>query len=124
MASLTISNRSTTSDLYRSWSAVVVAYSGLKLARPAQDRLVVLNGVADEFGEALGGESTRFSSSSRYPSLDPSEIEAYVCGIWLGGMPQSLLWKQSGPGVHERITEIPSWSWASICTGVNHDLHI
>ncbi|KAF5680208.1 heterokaryon incompatibility protein het-E-1 [Fusarium circinatum] len=72
----------------------------MQLTKPEEDRLVALNGVAQEF---IAQESSA----------------KLVCGLrpWCLGM--DLLWKQNAAGIHSRYTEFPSWSWASVNTAVS-----
>ncbi|KAK3353974.1 hypothetical protein B0T25DRAFT_223712 [Lasiosphaeria hispida] len=40
---------------------------------------------------------------------------AYIAGLWLHRIKdRGLLWEQFNKGVHQRITTLPTWSWASI----------
>ncbi|KAK1836359.1 heterokaryon incompatibility protein-domain-containing protein [Podospora conica] len=107
--------------IYSNWEAIVDSYSSLKLTRTSQDRLVALSGVAEEFGRAL--EET--SSGDEQEILDKIwgnerlDRRTYVAGLWLSSVSRrGLLWEQVTGGVHTRIPDIPTWSWASIDTQV------
>ncbi|KAK5659912.1 hypothetical protein OQA88_13376 [Cercophora sp. LCS_1] len=77
--------------------------TGTLLAKPEQDRIVALSGVADEFREVFSKE----------------EITAeYAAGNWLSDFPRALFWEQETAGPHRRITSIPTWSWASVLAPV------
>ncbi|KAK4228839.1 heterokaryon incompatibility protein-domain-containing protein [Podospora fimiseda] len=89
---------------YRRWYEVVEGYSGLNLTDANKDRLVALAGIAEEFSFA-------FEASN--------QNQEYVAGLWRTTLPQSLLWLQTHQGSHQRISSIPTWSWASICTAVH-----
>ena len=99
-------------ELSLAWVAIVEAYSGLKLTKPTQDRLIALSGVADEFGRAL---SLR-EKENLVP--EPQEVDddrsVYVAGLWLSFLLDGLLWEKVGEEPHERLSSIPSYSWASV----------
>jgi len=92
-------------EMPSAWTAIVEAYSRLKLTRPGHDRLVALSGVADEFGRAL----------SRQARDGEEGGSVYIAGLWLPFILDGLLWeKVGGEEPHERLPSIPSYSWASV----------
>ena len=126
------------------WEHLVEAYSGLHLTCPSKDRLVAMSGIADEFARALKKRYRRQRKSTyralvdeittdqeRYPrggsnAEDEDDtltapIRTYVAGLWLSSIRRGLLWEQARRGTHERITTIPTWSWASVSTRVRWD---
>ncbi|KAL1606224.1 hypothetical protein SLS60_003626, partial [Paraconiothyrium brasiliense] len=95
----------------RSWFDIVELFSQRDLTRPEKDNLMGLVGIAQEYGRILAGQSGL-------------ETTVWVGGLWRTYIRQGLLWEHvahsaSLPrpfldrGDAERITEIPSWSWAS-----------
>ena len=95
--------------LSSAWAAFVGAYSGLKLTRPGQDRLVALSGVADEFGRALSRQAGEGGDGS-----NGGGGSIYIAGLWLPLLLDGLLWEKVGEEPHERLSSIPSYSWASV----------
>ena len=97
-------------DLHTAWMAIVEAYSELKLTRPSQNRLVALSGVADEFGRALSRQD------ELELALPPQEGggSVYVAGLWSTLLLDGLLWEKASKEAHERLSSIPSYSWASV----------
>ena len=96
------------------WRQVVRLYSGLRLTRLVEDRLIALAGVASEFGrvadEVLLLQSNTIGADSAYNSSP-----RYACGLWLHDV-LGLLWEQATPGFRYRVPGIPSWSWASMAS--------
>jgi len=129
------------------WEHLVEAYSALHLTCPSKDRLVAMSGIADEFARALRKRySLRWQRKAKYRwralmenpldqernSMDERNAEGeddagtalirtYIAGLWLSSIRRGLLWEQVGTGTHERISTIPTWSWASISTQVRWD---
>jgi hypothetical protein len=95
---------------------VIEIYSAAKLTRTTQDRLVALSGIVEEFSKAI-------QNLNGTVSRDNHLSHTCICGIWLDDITQGLLWQRSNPGTHERVSSIPSWSWASIYTKVRWGHH-
>ncbi|KAK0743515.1 hypothetical protein B0T18DRAFT_185737 [Schizothecium vesticola] len=105
------------SDLLSVWASIVESYSGLKLTRPGQDRLVALSGVADEFGRTLElREEEELVGGHGQGSVGGGSV--YLAGLWLPLILGLLLWEKAGEEPHERLPAIPSYSWASVYTRV------
>ncbi|TGJ83048.1 hypothetical protein E0Z10_g5712 [Xylaria hypoxylon] len=107
----------TWSPVYDIWFDLVEAYSKCSLTRPETDKLMALVGIAVEFGRALALAILQVLTNTKIPT--------WVGGLWVEDMNRGLLWEQVGhlpssaptpyPNRHDagRITEVPSWSWAS-----------
>ncbi|KAJ7121176.1 hypothetical protein C8R44DRAFT_981972 [Mycena epipterygia] len=83
--------------LRNSWNAVIAEYTRRDLTRP-KDRLIVLEGVAEEF--------QRFWTTSQY-----------LAGLWRHNLLEDLLWEKVDDGKQiSRPMEFraPTWSWASV----------
>lgn len=103
------------------WYRIVESYSALSLTKPEKDRTVALAGVAKEFREAL----TKVASGNGPGTATvPSGLES-VSGLWLCDLHRGLLWEQkSSECTPRRLSELPTWSWAStVCPVVWDDKH-
>ncbi len=88
------------------WRTVVEDVSILDLTFES-DRLPALSGLASKF-------------SGHFP-----DNERYLAGLWEGDLLRDLLWKstgrqQTGDPTRVRIPGAPSWSWASLAWGGDH----
>ncbi|KAK0715418.1 hypothetical protein B0H67DRAFT_490769 [Lasiosphaeris hirsuta] len=100
------------SELSLAWMTIVEAYSVLQLTRPAQDRLVALSGVADEFGRALAQQEEETETATE------GGRSIYVAGLWLSVVLDGLLWEKVSEEPHRQLNHIPSYSWASVYSRV------
>ena len=105
-------------EAHQDWEHLIEAYSGLHLTCPSKDRLVALSGIADEFARALRKRYASTGLTEDDGNALTAPIRTYVAGLWLSSIKVGLLWEQVQKGTHERISSIPSWSWASISTQV------
>ncbi|KAK4445158.1 heterokaryon incompatibility protein-domain-containing protein [Podospora aff. communis PSN243] len=95
-----------------SWEEIVSQYSRRALSQPRKDRIVALRGIAAEFTLALTKTKNR--------ALQEDEP---IIGLLHDNILRGLLWEQTSRGRHERIQDFPTWSWASIYTGVAYQKH-
>jgi len=93
-------------DIYCSWESVVEQYSRLAFSYPEKDRMVALLGIAREFTARLA--QTRYHQTT----------DDFVVGLWKGELERGLLWEQVPPRVHQRLSNFPTWSWASVYSAV------
>ncbi|KAK3353827.1 heterokaryon incompatibility protein-domain-containing protein [Lasiosphaeria hispida] len=99
-------------DNQKAWEEVIEAYSGLRLTKAAQDRLVALSGIVDEFRHVLDKSN---HGPGDLPGHETVAKSVYITGLWLHHVnDRGLLWEQVSKGVHERIKRFPTWSWASL----------
>lgn len=99
------------------WREIVGDYSGLAFTNLIKDRLVVLAGVAYEYGQILVDFERRAGPSGCIGGTNQGKAR-YVSGIWLRDV-SDLLWEQSLPGSSDtrwRVSGIPTWSWASVAS--------
>ncbi|KAF2666505.1 HET-domain-containing protein [Microthyrium microscopicum] len=97
-------NEEDTQALVESWWRLIRSFSNRALAYPT-DRLPAMSGVASRIKPRLSG--------------------GYLAGLWRKHLVESLCWIRAPPEVDElpyASTEYvaPSWSWASITSGVYH----
>jgi hypothetical protein len=83
--------------LNRKWAAIVSDYSG-KGVTFRKDRLVAVSGVARLF-------ATKFRTT-------------YLAGMWKEDLVPQLAWFASEPSGTDIQNSMPSWTWASVNTGV------
>jgi hypothetical protein len=97
-------SKRTPESVYWSWQTIVEYYTKRKLTNDA-DKLSALSGLAQ-----VAIDSHGFGR------------DAYLAGLWRGGLVKSLLWHVKGPLEPRRYTEYraPSWSWASIDSSVKY----
>ncbi|KAF1954676.1 HET-domain-containing protein [Byssothecium circinans] len=81
----------------RLWSQVVKQYTTCQLSHP-RDRLVAVAGIARAIQEAIRDE--------------------YCAGLWVQSFPTQLLWLSASDELQPQPYRAPSWSWASVDTGV------
>jgi hypothetical protein len=89
-------------DVHTRWLRAVELYSSRKLTYET-DKLPAISGLA----AAVATIRAR---------------DVYLAGLWKDDLIRGLLWTAvpSGPGaIHERISSIPTWSWASYRDGVS-----
>ncbi|KAI1355930.1 heterokaryon incompatibility protein-domain-containing protein [Xylaria sp. FL0043] len=93
------------------WGSVVENYSPLALSLP-EDRLPALSALAETFS----------------PYFDGNDI-SYLAGLWRDTMPQALFWtvnvmepNRDGRPHRDARMHAPTWSWASVTSGVKHVL--
>ena len=100
----------TTENIYCGWEAVVEQYSSLAFSYPEKDRIIALLGVAREFAATL----------SQVPCREGPEVaeDGFITGLWKDDLHRGLLWEQVKPGIHNRLANLPTWSWASINSAV------
>jgi hypothetical protein len=83
--------------LYFSWTAFRIHYSQCALTK-GEDKLVAIQGIAQQFGQALGDQ--------------------LVAGLWCNRLLEELCWFKKPPTSappYDEVTEwrAPAWSWAS-----------
>jgi len=96
------------------WYSALEIYSGQRLTKPREDRILAIAGLAKEVAPIL-------SNPKRLPgSNDKSQDEVYTAGLWLRDIHHGLLWEEghTATGSASRIKEAPSWSWTSLLTVV------
>jgi hypothetical protein len=89
--------------LYDIWYQLVTAYSAGTLTFTS-DRAIAFAGLAGIFCRLLG--------------LSESD---YLCGIWRPQLEHDLMWRRHGScwkPQDSRISELPSWSWLSLCSDI------
>lgn len=93
---------SSPAELYKAWGTLCQSYSEKKLSHNS-DKAVALSGLAQEFQAAC-----------------PSDT--YISGLWVSGLPNSLLWKSSpDSGLLETDGYIaPTWSWLAIDGSISY----
>ncbi|KIL90070.1 hypothetical protein FAVG1_06808 [Fusarium avenaceum] len=100
-------------SIFDKWRFAVHTYSSLRLTKASEDRLTALAGISEEFAKAI----TR--------SVDPEQYwyGFYLSGMWAGDIVVGLLWEMDGACSGQRLSEIPTWSWASVINPVvwQHD---
>jgi hypothetical protein len=105
------STKNAENNVVNLWGSVVENYSSLALSLPG-DRLPALSALAETFGPYIGDGD-----------------RDYLAGLWRDTMPQALLWTVNvvEPDRDSRLprdakTHAPTWSWASVTSGVKHVL--
>ncbi|KAK5626952.1 hypothetical protein RRF57_002667 [Xylaria bambusicola] len=105
------STKNTENNVVSLWGTVVENYSPLALSLPA-DRLPALSALAETFDPYFSGGDMN-----------------YLAGLWRDAMPQALLWTvnvaesdRDGRLPRDAQTHAPTWSWASVTSGVKHVL--
>ena len=83
-------------DYLHLWPEIVTRYSKTTLTYPERDKLVALSGVAKLI----------------------SSPDNYLAGLWIPQLPHSLAWRSISPTPRPSTYQAPTWSWASINTGV------
>ena len=96
---------------YCIWEMLVEQYSKTTLSRPQSDRVIALSGVAGELEKLIKSALSRLESGM-------AAEEMFVAGLWMGDLCRGLLWEQVVAGRHQRLTNFPTWSWASVYTGI------
>lgn len=137
----TVSPRS----MWRTWETSVREYSKRSFTKPSCDRVKALAGIATEARYLLQS----FAATGRWKSLDANEcpavladaddpfLLAYAAGSWIRNIHMELLWmedhksqeRESGSDrlssgqsySRERLSGIPTWSWASLLIPVKWD---
>jgi hypothetical protein len=81
------------------WMEIVVQYTSRQLT-VASDKLLAISAIAEAW--------------------DPESKDTYLAGIWQSHLPEGLMWACKSPRlqVAPATYVAPSWSWASICSGV------
>ncbi|KAF2018877.1 HET-domain-containing protein [Aaosphaeria arxii CBS 175.79] len=79
------------------WERVVCYYTRCKLSY-LEDKLVAVAGIARLVQKAICDE--------------------YCAGLWAEFLPTQLLWKSRSVNPQSQVYRAPSWSWASVDTGV------
>ena len=82
--------------MYRSWDRIIDSYTMRDLSHQS-DKLAALQGLAN--------------------SLQQTNQDEYVMGLWARDLPRSLLWLKGLYNYTKRIEELtrfPSWTWASV----------
>lgn len=101
---LDILGQERTELLYSIWYQLVAAYSSGSLTFTS-DRAIAIAGLAGMFCHLLG--------------LSESD---YLCGMWRPLLEHDLMWQRHvdwwTPPQNLRISNLPSWSWLSLCTGI------
>lgn len=94
----------TMESIFDKWRFAVHTYSSLRLTKASEDRLTALAGISEEFAKAI----TR--------SVDPERYwyGFYLSGVWAGDIVVGLLWEMDGACSGQRLSGIPTWSWASV----------
>ncbi len=100
----------TPENIYGGWEAVVEQYSSLDFSYPDKDRIRALFGVAREFAATL-------SQMPCHKALETVD-GGFITGLWKNDLHRGLLWQQVNPGTHERLANLPTWSWVSINSAV------
>ena len=75
------------------WNSLLEMYSFCRLSF-IEDRLPAFSGVAQLFENATGDE--------------------YIDGLWRSRLVEQLVWWVPGPKFPRRMSNVPSWSWASL----------
>jgi hypothetical protein len=86
---------------HKYWSRLLVMYTTTDLTK-ASDKLVAINGIISKVQKAM-----RFTP---------------LAGLWKDMLPAELLWKVNKPSELPLAKEYraPSWSWASVDSGITH----
>ncbi|KAI9696148.1 MAG: hypothetical protein M1820_008289 [Bogoriella megaspora] len=96
--------RQRTQAIYRIWYQLVSSYASGALT-VTSDRPIAIAGLARIFCHLL-----------ELPESD------YLCGMWRPRLQHDLMWqKRTDWGMHHevlRLTNLPSWSWLSLCAGI------
>jgi hypothetical protein len=90
--------------LYDMWYRLVQTYSWASLTFTS-DRAIAIAGLACKFCNLL--------------ELSPND---YLCGMWRSQLGHDLMWKRlanwSKPPQNLRVSNLPSWSWLSLCAQI------
>lgn len=96
------------------WYHALVVYYACHLAKPKQDRVLAVAGLAEEVAQIL--------ARSKQQAVMEVEVrnDVYISGLWLRAIHHGLLWEQDhlAKSWTIRIDEAPSWSWGSLITPV------
>ncbi|KAK5651663.1 hypothetical protein OQA88_11838 [Cercophora sp. LCS_1] len=103
---------SSSDAIRRSWEEVVSQYSRRGLTQPRKDRILALTGIASEFTVALKKTTAAHAMEKEQPEQEQ------IAGLLHDDILRGLLWEQTSCKRHKRIPDFPTWSWASIYTGV------
>ncbi|KAI0798933.1 heterokaryon incompatibility protein-domain-containing protein [Xylaria sp. FL0064] len=101
-------------SILRDWKKTIERFSGLRLTKLAQDRLVAIAGVAREFSRAIDASRDSTPKTDDNNVCTTGHTRKYVCGIFMQDIVASLLWECAQPEETTRVDGIPTWSWASI----------
>ncbi|KAM7212786.1 Heterokaryon incompatibility protein (HET) domain containing protein [Rhypophila decipiens] len=109
-------------NLFHQWENAIERYSTLCITKFAQDRMIALQGVSNEFKLALLASVPHEESPGRKPiTVDFSYGHLFVWGLpdCPSASVRSLLWQEAEPSDSEqrhrkiRAVGVPTWSWAS-----------
>ncbi|SJL09370.1 uncharacterized protein ARMOST_12748 [Armillaria ostoyae] len=96
---LSNSNSSVNDEMRNIWESILEMYTTRKVTKP-RDRLIAFSGIVEHFQEV-------------WPD------SKYIAGLWSHQLPESLLWCSCSPfKPRPQSYCAPSWSWASIDSGV------
>jgi hypothetical protein len=94
------------------WYQIIEAYSKLKLKYPQKDRILAMQGVATEFRDMVLESQRKATPDTGVQDANSSPL--YVAGLWLHDIHYGLLWQQKSVApASEKLSSLPSWSWAS-----------
>ncbi|KAK2697757.1 hypothetical protein QWA68_002721 [Fusarium oxysporum] len=91
-------------SIFDKWRFAVHTYSSLRLTKISEDRLTALAGISEEFSLAINC------------SIDAEQdwYTIYLSGMWAGDIIVGLLWETDSGCPGQRLSGIPTWSWASV----------
>ena len=93
------------------WARLIEDYTRLRLTNPA-DRLKAISGIAQWIQQNFAVDKLTTGGTI----FEAEEETLYASGLWLHGLPSSLLWQCISPkNATSSGCEVPSWSWASRC---------
>ena len=103
------------------WYEMVEMFSSLGLTFPDKDRLIALDGIADEFVRAF----TAGQSGKERSHTHDQGINGYTAGLLMQDLHNGLLWEPTEAGEHRKLTAFPTWSWANLAEAVvwNRSFH-
>ncbi|XXH01724.1 hypothetical protein Hte_008085 [Hypoxylon texense] len=101
-------------DILGHWGTTVQRFSTLRLTKTAQDRLVVIAGVAREVSRAIDSWRDRTPKTRDDYACTIGHTRKYVCGVFMQYIWAGLLWECAQLQEATRIDGIPTWSWASV----------
>lgn len=95
--------------LYDFWYRLISVYSEAALTF-SSDRPIAIAGLAYSFCHSLGLSETN-----------------YLCGLWRPRLIHDMMWMANRdwmvPPQHSRVSNVPTWSWLSVCRGVFQQTH-
>jgi hypothetical protein len=111
---LKASFNSTNASILDFWYHALKVYSACHLAKPDQDRILAMAGLAKEVGEIPINPKQGVAMETELQN------KMYLSGLWLYDIHHGLLWEEdhSSQPWTKRVNNATSWSWSSLITKV------